>query len=79
MDWPGSQPPLEKVPPADEPADVAVSVNEMIDKLVNLYFRVMAHLAVVAERVETAVGLPPLPEPPKPRDEEEERDALGIQ
>jgi len=56
---------LAKVPDGEQPFEVVRSANEMLEKLIGLYFRVMAHLAVCAEKVEEALGLPPLPEPPE--------------
>lgn len=56
----------QEIPPADEAGDLAVAAEEMLAKLLALYFRATAQLSVTAERVEAALGLPRLPDPPDP-------------
>ena len=63
---------VPEVPPADEVGDILSAAYELLDKMVNLYYRVMAHLAVTAEQVESAADLAPLPEPPEEEEEDEE-------
>jgi hypothetical protein len=53
------------VPPADHVGELAPVGEEMLARVLSLYFRVMAGLAVTAERVEAALGLPRLPDPPE--------------
>ncbi len=57
---------LEEIPPSDQVGELSLAAEEMLAKLLALYFRAMAQLAVTAERVEAALGLPRLPDPPEP-------------
>src|SRR5438046_2565255 len=57
---------LEEIPPADQVGELAAAAEELLTKLLALYFRTMAQLAVTAEQVEAALGLPRLPDPPEP-------------
>jgi hypothetical protein len=59
---------LRELPEAERVGEVLFFAGEMLDKLTALYFRVMARLAVTAEQIEEAIGLPRLPDPPDPRD-----------
>jgi Zn-dependent protease with chaperone function len=52
------------VPNAEEAGDLFSTAQAVIGKFDALYFRAMSVLATVAEQVETAVGLPLLPDPP---------------
>lgn len=56
---------LPEIPEPEQFGQVLVDSSTMIHKLTFLYFRIMAHLAVTAEKVEAAIGLPRLPHPPK--------------
>lgn len=47
-----------------DPASVAEAAAGALDRLFVLRARLFARLAVMAENVESALGLPPLPEPP---------------
>jgi len=58
---------LNRLPPANEVGALFAAADELHDKLGTLYFRLMAQLAVTAEKVEAAIGLPRLPDPPEPR------------
>ncbi|MBI1372796.1 MAG: M48 family metalloprotease [Phycisphaera sp.] len=63
---------LHKPPTSKENVgEVFGAAEGTIDQLVTLYFRCMAHLAHAAEQVETALGLEPLPDPPKEDAEDE--------
>jgi len=55
---------LERLPAADQVGDLSIAGEEALTKLLALYFRAMAQLAVTAERVEAALGLPRMPDPP---------------
>jgi hypothetical protein len=57
---------LEKIPAVENVAEVFMAGDELHTKFMALYFRAMAQLAVTAERVEAAVGLPRLPDPRQP-------------
>jgi Zn-dependent protease with chaperone function len=57
---------LQEIPPAEHVGELAVAAEELLARLLALYFRAMAQLAVTAERVEAALGLPRLPDPPEP-------------
>ena len=58
-----------KVSEAKSVGEVYVEADHMIQQLSTLYYRLMADLASVAEKVETAIGLPPLPDPPESADQ----------
>ncbi len=53
----------ETIPPADQVASIFEAGDSAIEKLLTLYYRILADLAHLAERVETWLGLPPLPDP----------------
>ena len=53
-------------PDLEQGGEAFYLAGERLDRLLALYFRLMARLAVVAEQVELAVGLPRLPDPPEP-------------
>ena len=58
--------------PSSSPIDAAGAYNygaEVLSRLRTLEGRLMASLVAVAEHVETALGLPPLPDPPRESDE----------
>jgi Zn-dependent protease with chaperone function len=55
---------LGSVSPPMDPAGIYSRGVEMLTQLRSLEERVIASLAVAAEQVETALGLPPLPDPP---------------
>lgn len=54
---------LSAIPPVNEPVQLYKAANEFYDKLMNLYYRAIAYLAMTAEKVEDALGLGRLPEP----------------
>ena len=56
---------LSQIPPKDNIGEVLGAAAEMLDKLNNLYYRVIAYLASIAESVETVFGFQPLPKPPE--------------
>ncbi len=56
---------LHNVPLEDELGQVLDAAIELPDNLYNLYYRMIAHLASMAESVETAFGYEPLPKPPE--------------
>lgn len=53
----------ETLPPAQEVGSVYEAGDTAIEKLLTLYYRILADLAHLAERVEAWLGLPPLPDP----------------
>ena len=56
------------VPGSDQLGDLLEASRHAMDQLYSLYFRCLARLAFIAEQVEAAAGLPPLPEPPKEKE-----------
>jgi hypothetical protein len=54
---------LEKLPPAEDLGAILSAGDELFDKLQPLVGRMMSQLAWAAEQVETALGLPLLPDP----------------
>ncbi|MEJ2364494.1 MAG: hypothetical protein P8017_07400, partial [Deltaproteobacteria bacterium] len=57
---------VANVPGKDELAPLLDGAYEAVDRLFRVYARLMARLAHLAELIENALGLPPLPEPPQP-------------
>ncbi|MCO6456265.1 MAG: M48 family metalloprotease [Pirellulaceae bacterium] len=55
---------LPQLPAPDDLPGVLQALHELLEKLLELYYRAMAHVAVIAQHVETAAGLEPLPSPP---------------
>jgi Zn-dependent protease with chaperone function len=55
---------VRQIPEVSRVGEVFFFAGEMLDKLLTLYFRLMARIAVTAEAIEAAVGLPRLPDPP---------------
>jgi hypothetical protein len=53
------------VPPPDEWGQLMTAADELGQKIFSLYYRLMGHLAVLAQAVEQVVGLSPLPLPPE--------------
>ncbi len=64
---------VPEIPSDEQVGELAMAAEEMLAKLLALYFRAMAQLAVTAERVEAALGLPRLPDPPEPEGRERSR------
>jgi Zn-dependent protease with chaperone function len=54
---------LPRLPGQDDLGATFEAAGETINGLYDLYFRCLARLAWIAEQVETAIGLKPLPEP----------------
>ena len=54
---------LAEVPLIDDPGAIFDAARSTLDTLTPLYVRLIARLAGVAEEVEKALGLKPLPEP----------------
>jgi len=54
---------LESLPIDDDLGAIYDAADCLLDKVPTLYSRVVCQLAEIAEQVETAFGLPPLPEP----------------
>ena len=52
-------------PPADDVAAVWQASEMMVEQLLIVYLRLVGRLAHIAEQVETALGLPLLPDPPE--------------
>lgn len=60
------------LPTPPHPADIIGVLNasaEMTSNLLTLYYRILADLVQIAEKVEVAVGLEPLPKPPEEKEE----------
>jgi len=57
---------LGEMPTRDDLGGVFGAGEEMLDKLPSVYGRMVARLAAIAEQVESAVGLKPLPKPEQP-------------
>jgi hypothetical protein len=55
---------LRHVPLDDDIGEIARTSDEVLDRLFNLYFRLVGRLTLAAEKVETAAGLEPLADPP---------------
>ena len=54
---------LPYVPDEDQWGEMLNVADELMSRLVVVQLRVFARLAKIAEQVESALGLPPLPEP----------------
>jgi hypothetical protein len=65
---------LNRLPEHENPAEIMEGGMEMLDGMVGLRYRIAARLAVIAESVETALGLPLLPET-EPREKMQEEQA----
>ena len=57
---------IAEVPGKDELVPLLDGAYEAVDRLFRVYARLVGRLAYLAELVENALGLPPLPEPPHP-------------
>jgi len=55
---------VKPLPPTYDDEEVLRAAAGTLDRLSNFYYRGMAHLTSTAEKIETAFGHPPLPEPP---------------
>lgn len=56
--------------------EYVVLAEHFLDRLFSLYGRVMGRLVVVAEEMEAAVGLFPLPDPPPPEEDEDDDESF---
>ena len=54
---------VETLPAKDDVGGVLNAVGSFLDRLPTLFVRLMAQLAMKAEKVEFVLGLQPLPEP----------------
>lgn len=61
----------KELPDPNNIEDVFSATGETLDKLMSLYYRALAHLAVTAEKVERAFNLPMLPEVVDPLSDED--------
>ncbi len=52
---------IKKLPRADDLGEIMGETEAALERIIALYFRILADLVVVAEKVETAAGLQPLP------------------
>lgn len=69
---------LDKLPPETDVGGVYGAAEHMLEQVTAVYFRILGRFAFVAEQVEAAVGLEPLPEPqPEPEVPEKEEGADG--
>ena len=57
---------IVNVPGRDELGPLLDGAYEAVDRIFRVYARLVARLAHLAEVVENALGLPPVPEPPQP-------------
>ena len=57
---------LETPPPSDDLGAVFQATDNLMDNLISLYVRCVDRLCLLAEEVETTLGLPPLTLPTKP-------------
>jgi hypothetical protein len=57
---------IVNLPGKDELGPLLDGAYQAVDRLFRVYFRLVGRLAHLAELVENGLGLPPLPEPPKP-------------
>ena len=62
---------VPKLPDPQDPVDTHAAAMSVVDRFCDLTFRVLGKLCECAEKVETAVGLPALPEPPEKQDDAE--------
>jgi hypothetical protein len=68
---------VESVPPQEDISKIYEAAEEAIDKLHTLYFRSLAHLVSVAERVEASLGLGPIALPANEPEENQVDAASG--
>ena len=54
---------VAKFPENDDPAAINEAVGSVLKTIPRIYSRVVGRLCIAAEKVEAALGLPPLPEP----------------
>lgn len=71
---------LESIPPKDNVGAVYEAAQQIADRLISLYVRVVARLAMIGENVERVVGLAPLPEvkEEEPKEETAQMDAAAV-
>lgn len=65
---------LSELPDPENPVELLVAAESIGDSLPTVQSRVLGRLCQIAEEVETALGLEPLPQPELPDDEEDEED-----
>ena len=63
---------IGSVPEKEKPSDVFRTNDDAVQQFVSLYYRLVGRLAAIAERIETLVGLEPLPLPPTDEGDAEE-------
>ena len=56
---------LPRIPHQDDLGGIFEAAGEALEQITSLYVRCLGRLALIAEQVETALGLEPLPEPPE--------------
>jgi hypothetical protein len=54
---------VAKFPENDDPAAINEAVTSVLNTVPRVYARVVGRLCLAAEKVEAALGMPPLPEP----------------
>jgi hypothetical protein len=57
---------MNKLPNVDDWRDMYYTIQEVLDRFFDLYGRILSRLATIAEKVEAAAGLPPLPDVEEP-------------
>ncbi|KPL12928.1 hypothetical protein AMJ85_00785 [candidate division BRC1 bacterium SM23_51] len=62
--------------PQTECIAVVYKAKQTLDNYFALYFRLVGHLAQIAELVESAIGLEPWPDPPEEEEKEEDEWAV---
>ena len=63
---------LEEMPDRENPIHIYEAAEQFGMAMSAFYPRLAGRLAIMAEKVETLLGLPPLPEPPEEVDDEDE-------
>lgn len=53
---------MNKLPDVSDWRGMYYTIQELLDRFFDLYGRILSRLVIMAERVETVIGLPPLPD-----------------
>lgn len=64
---------FENVPVPNDLGSTIETGGDVLSKSFTIYFRILGRMVLAAEAVEQALGLPALPEPPKPEPKEEKK------
>ena len=63
---------VETLPPVDDIGTLVERAHETPQRLGVLHFRILGRLAMLIEKVEKVLGLPPMPEPPEDNSEKKQ-------